>query len=200
MRIFLCFCICICISICTILLVGCGSVSSGVTPSETGDNSAVTTETEDSIVTTETENSTTVVHDSGQTAEISNWTPTTFSTVNNFEGVTMAAKEGTVSPTGLTLQFENKSDSDCIYGDYFLLEKSNNGAWYQVPVVIEGNYGFNSIGYSLTSGGDSEWAADWEWLYGSLDKGEYRVVKDILDFRGTGDYDTYYLAVEFSIK
>jgi len=79
------------------------------------------------------------------------------------------------------------------------LEKKISGSWYQVPVVIEGNYGFDAIGYELASGGHGEWAVDWEWLYGSLETGEYRIVKDILDFRGSGEYDTYYLAAEFVI-
>jgi hypothetical protein len=51
----------------------------------------------------------------------------------------------------------------------------------------------------LASGDASEKVVDWNWIYGSLDAGEYRLVKDISNFRGTGDYDTYYLAAEFTI-
>ena len=40
---------------------------------------------------------------------------------------------------------------------------------------------------------------DWNWLYGDLDTGEYRIVKKILDFRDTGDFDEYNLAAEFTI-
>jgi len=40
---------------------------------------------------------------------------------------------------------------------------------------------------------------DWDWLYGSLDEGEYRIIKQFYDFRATGDYDIYYLAAEFLI-
>ncbi|MDD4402930.1 MAG: DUF4825 domain-containing protein, partial [Desulfitobacteriaceae bacterium] len=140
-----------------------------------------------------------VITASSQPAETIGWEPTTYKTVNNFDGVTMTVKEGTASSTSLTVTFENNSSSQCIYGEYFWLEKKINGSWYQVPVVIDGNYGFNDIGYDLASGDDSEWAVDWNWLYGSLDTGEYRIVKNIADFRGTGDYDTYYLAAEFTI-
>ncbi len=127
------------------------------------------------------------------------WEPSAYKTVNNFDGVSMAAKECTTLSTGLTLVFTNKSESKCIYGEYFTLEKKIGGSWYQVPVAIDGEYGFNSIGYNLEPDGESEWISDWEWLYGSLEPGEYRIVKDILDFRGTGDYDTYYLAAEFIV-
>jgi len=48
-------------------------------------------------------------------------------------------------------------------------------------------------------GENGEWNIEWDWLYGSLDTGEYRIVKNILDFRSTGDYDQYKLAAEFTI-
>lgn len=136
---------------------------------------------------------------SSESAIITNWKPTPYETVNNFDGVTMTVNKEAVSSTKLTVTFENKSNSQCIYGDYFLLEKKITGRWYQVPVTIDGNYGFNAIGYNLASGDASEKVVDWNWLYGSLDAGEYRIVKYISDFRGTGDYDTYYLAAEFTI-
>jgi hypothetical protein len=40
---------------------------------------------------------------------------------------------------------------------------------------------------------------DWEWLYGNLDNGEYRIVKNVLDFKAPGDFDTHYLAAEFRV-
>lgn len=126
--------------------------------------------------------------------------PTTFETVNDFDGVTMTVKKGTAAPTKLTVAIRNNSSSQCTYGEYFDLEKKINEIWYKVPVTIDSDYGFNSIGYDLSSGDDREWAVDWNWLYGSLEPGEYRIIKDILDFRGTGDYDTYYLAAEFTIN
>ncbi len=134
-----------------------------------------------------------------QSSETIDWEPTTYKIVNNFDGVAMAVKKGTVSSSGLTVAFENNSEKQCIYGEYFLLEKKINDKWYQVPVVIDGNYGFDGIGYELASGKEGEWEVNWNWLYGSLDTGKYRIVKEILDFRNTGDYDKYYLAAEFII-
>lgn len=136
---------------------------------------------------------------SSDSSEGSDWEPTNYETVNNLDGVTMIVKEGTVSSTGLTVIFENNSDKQCIYGEYFLLEKKIGGKWYQVPVTLDGNYGFNDIGYDLDSSDVSEWTVDWDWLYGSLDTGAYRIVKDILDFKKAGDFDKYYLTAEFTI-
>lgn len=139
------------------------------------------------------------IENTAQSAETTDWELTTYDIVNNFNDVTMTVKEGTVSSSGLTVTFEYNSDNQCIYGEYFWLEKKINGKWYQVPVPIDGYYGFEDIGYDLAYGENVEWEVNWNWIYGSLDTGEYRIVKDILDFRGTGDYDKYYLAAEYKI-
>ena len=41
---------------------------------------------------------------------------------------------------------------------------------------------------------------DWEWLYGKLSAGEYRIGKEFMNFRGTGDFDEQVIYAEFSIK
>lgn len=169
----------VCMAINLALLAGCS----------TYDNSTSAVETENTL--TETV--------STQSVETTDWKTTPYETVNNFDGVTMNINKGTASSTELTVTFENNLKSQCTYGEYFCLEKKINEKWYQVPVAIDGNYIFNAIGYELVSGGASECAVDWDWLYGSLDTGEYRIVKDILDFKGSGEYDTYYLAAEFTI-
>ena len=46
----------------------------------------------------------------------------------------------------------------------------------------------------------TEWEIDWEWLYGTLPTGKYRLGKEIMDFRGPGDYDTQIIYAEFEIK
>ena len=128
------------------------------------------------------------------------WEPTQYADVNQLEDVTMTAKEGAVSPTEVTLVLGNNSDTDLEYGEYFILEKKINEAWYEVPVTIEGDYGFNDIAYALPSNEKVEVDIDLEWLYGIIDKGKYRIVKDVIEFRDTGDFDKHYLAAEFSME
>jgi len=136
---------------------------------------------------------------SGPGNEARDWEATIYKTVNGFSGVTMTVKEGSVDSGGLTVMLENKSGSRGSYGQYFCLEKKIDGTWYQLPVTIEGEYGFDDIGYRLLPGEAKELPVNWEWLHGTLEPGDYRIVKDILDFRGTGDFDEYYLAAEFTI-
>ena len=129
--------------------------------------------------------------------EPKDWESTNYETVNTLDGVAMNVEEGTVSSKGLTITFENNTDKRCLYSEDFLLEKKIEGKWYQVPFVPGATYGFNEPGYELNS--QSEWTVDWEWLYGSLDTGEYRIVKGVLDVRKPGDYDEYYLTAEFKL-
>nr|WP_106779454.1 immunoglobulin-like domain-containing protein [Lysinibacillus timonensis] len=131
---------------------------------------------------------------SSHSTEIINLEPSNYETVNNLEGMQMMIKDGTVSPTGLTLIFEISSEKQYSYGGDFLLEKKINDKWYQVLVVYGGNYAFADISYG------KEMIVNWDWLYGSLDTGEYRIVKEIQEFRNNGDYDTHHLTAEFTIN
>lgn len=127
--------------------------------------------------------------------------PTEYEEVNTVDGIAMEVKEETVSPEGLTVVVENESIEEAIYGDDFVLERMIEGNWYQMTTLLEEeNYGFNAIGYSLIPGESGEWEVNWEWLYGSLERGEYRIIKGVLDFREAGNFDEYYLAAEFVIE
>ena len=148
-----------------------------------------------SVVNTE---STEIEKTLSQSTDVTDWNPSTYETVNNFDGVTMTVKKGTATSTGLTVVIENDSSSQCTYGVFIELEKKINEIWY--GSCLYWYCRFNCIGYDLSPGDCREWAVDWNWLYGSLESGKYRIIKDILDFRGTGDYDTYYLAAEFTIN
>ena len=45
-----------------------------------------------------------------------------------------------------------------------------------------------------------EWQVNWAWLYGQLSPGKYRIGKNIMYFRGTGDYDQKMYYAEFEIN
>lgn len=100
-----------------------------------------------------------------------------------------------ISSTGATLVF-HQYDSEAPtgeleYGDDFVIERQKNGTWESVPVVVDGDYGFNAIAHIIPAGDSAEQELSWEWLYGALEPGEYRISKTVLDFRESGDYDRY---------
>ncbi|WP_029425131.1 immunoglobulin-like domain-containing protein [Alkalibacillus haloalkaliphilus] len=130
---------------------------------------------------------------SNQTAEKEDWELTEYEAVNTLDGVTMNVKEETLSSTGFTVTLENNSDKQYIYSEDFMLERKIDGQWYQVPLVPGASYGFGEPAHELHSSDVSDWSVDWEWLYGSLDTGEYRIVKRITN------YEENHLAAEFTI-
>lgn len=107
-----------------------------------------------------------------------------------------------ISSTGATLVFsqydENALAGELIYGDDFELEQLRDGEWESVPV--EGDYGFNDIAYTIAPGERTERELDWEWLYGELAPGEYRIGKSILYPGDGGDYSTSMIYARFILN
>jgi hypothetical protein len=126
--------------------------------------------------------------------------PSTRVTVNDIEGVSMTIKEGTVTPTGLTVILENTAEKTYIYGEAYILEKKVEDTWYKLKYTYEGNFAFFLIGYNLGPGRMTEWAIRWDIPYGTLDEGEYRILKSVIpDDDNDGKPDEYWLAAEFVI-
>lgn len=115
-------------------------------------------------------------------------------------GLTLSVKD--VTPAGLTLVCRKEGGNSTglvkCGTDYHLIVLED-GTWKDVPTVIE-EYGWNSLAYNFTEGQDTELACSWEWLYGRLSAGTYRLTKGFMDFRGAGDYDTAVYWVEFEIE
>lgn len=120
--------------------------------------------------------------------------------LKELEGVTMFTKEGSVNGKGLTLRFGNKIKPEVIYGEDFILEKKIDESWYELPVIIDGEYGFNDVGHEITFEGGPDWDVDWQWLYGELQEGQYRIIKEVLNLEENGDYESYYLVTDFEIE
>ncbi|WP_160289533.1 immunoglobulin-like domain-containing protein [Jeotgalibacillus alimentarius] len=112
----------------------------------------------------------------------------------------MSVVEESISKTGVTVVIENDSEKEMEYGESYALEKKINGRWYKVPIILKGNHGFEAIAYTVPPSSAVEWKTSWNGLYGTLKNGEYRIVKDVMDFREAGDYDKYNLAAEFEIN
>ncbi len=115
-------------------------------------------------------------------------------------------EDSRIEELGLSLEIENSTSTEAtlvfrqrggnpsgeiLTGDAFSIERYENGDWVEVPVAVEGNYAFHEVAYTISGDRDSEFQVGWEWLYGKLEPGEYRIEKSVDDFRKTADYDQY---------
>jgi len=114
-------------------------------------------------------------------------------------GLTLSARD--VAPTGMTLVCSQSGGAPTgelqCGSDYSLLVYSN-GNWNAVPYLLD-EVAWDAIAYLVPMGGSVEFELDWEWLYGELPEGTYRLVKSFMDFREAGDYDTETYHADFEI-
>lgn len=125
-------------------------------------------------------------------------------------GLSLSLKD--ISSTGATLVFclydAEAAKGELIYGDDFALEVLKDGQWESVSVATTGDYGFNAIAYMLVpeagveQGGNLivERYLDWEWLYGKLKPGEYRIGKSVIDIVEGGDNNRYMIYAHFVLN
>ncbi len=114
-------------------------------------------------------------------------------------GLTLSVKD--VTESGLTLvctQSGGELTGELQTGsDYKLIVLKE--AWEDVPTIIE-DYGWDMIAYGVAKDDVTEFEYNWEWLYGKLPAGTYRMVKGFTEYRESGDYDNFAYWTEFEIK
>lgn len=103
-----------------------------------------------------------------------------------------------VTETGIAVSLMNHTELNMEFGEEYSLEVWNGTGWEAVPYE-DGQWAFHSIAYSMPENQPVEWKADWEALYGTLEPGQYRLVKPVMDFRGPGDFTEYGLTAEFEL-
>ena len=108
-----------------------------------------------------------------------------------------------VTPSGLTVrfrQYDSRETGELTYGEGYLLEKKSGNTWEAVPMIIE-NGAFTDEGYTIPPEGEAEMETDWEWLYGKLTPGTYRINKTVITTNSTEDgYKTYSLYAQFFLS
>lgn len=110
-----------------------------------------------------------------------------------------------ITPTGAKLSFfqsGGQPEGELEFGDTFVIEKLNDGTWEEMPLAVTGypgGYGFHDIAYTIAREDVTGYEQNWDVFYGELPAGEYRIGKEIFDFRGTGDFDTYTVYGRFVI-
>ena len=109
--------------------------------------------------------------------------------------VIMTIKEGTLTNKSATLILTNNSDKNFQYGTPYEIEIKKDGEWHKINVELD----FDMPAFQLSAKESNEIELDWENGYGKLAKGTYRIIKGIDYEYEEGKYETFNVAVEFTI-
>ena len=114
-------------------------------------------------------------------------------------GVTLTAEN--VTPTSLTIkctQSGGEPTGELQTGSWYILETwTQEEGWHEDSSHAE--VCWTDEAWIISKDSVTEWEVNWEWLYGELSEGKYRIGKEIMNFRGTGDYDKAIYFAEFEI-
>ena len=106
-----------------------------------------------------------------------------------------------VTATSLTLsckQSGGQPTGDLQTGSLYWLETRTDSGWEKLPVLVD-NLAWTQEALMISRDDTSIWEVDWSRIYGELSPGRYRIGKEIMDFRGTGDYDIQNYYCEFNV-
>lgn len=116
-------------------------------------------------------------------------------------GIALSARD--VTPTGLTLvctQSGGSPDGELNTGSPFWLQVWTGSEWAAVEETpSEYERVWTSEAWIIFMDSETKWEVNWEWLYGTLPAGTYRIGKSIMNFRGTGNYDKRAYYAQFEI-
>lgn len=110
--------------------------------------------------------------------------------------VIMTIKEGTLTNKSATLVLTNNSAKNFQYGTPYEIEIKKDGEWHHINVELD----FTMPAYGIKPGESNEIEINWKHGYGKLAKGTYRIIKEIDYEYEEGKYETFNVAVEFTIE
>ena len=133
---------------------------------------------------------------------LSSYMPPEFMIFDETWGITLTAEN--ITPTSATIrctQSGGEPTGELHTGSWYILENwTQENGWKQMPYIIDGEIGWNDIAWIISMEDTVEWEVNWEWLYGELPAGKYRIGKIITDFRESGDYDEEIVYAGFIIE
>ncbi len=115
-------------------------------------------------------------------------------------GLTLTAEK--VRATGCRIRYTQsggKPTGQLQTGAFFCVE-AFDGQWKPAANLHpDEEIAWNSLAYLIAMEGETELVEDWSHLHGPLTPGWYRIGKEIMDLRNTGDYDTAMFYAYFEI-
>ena len=140
---------------------------------------------------------------SEQERMFSSYLPPEFMEFEENYGITLSLEN--LTSTGATIKCEQsggEATGELETGSWYIVERwTQLDGWKEVETVIaKQQVGWTSEAYMILEDSTSEWEVNWEWLYGKLPVGKYRIGKQIMDWRAPGDYDTVLYYAEFELR
>ncbi len=119
---------------------------------------------------------------------------------NNEWEIVLSAED--VTPTGMTLvcaQSGGHYTGELQTGSPYVIEQEVNGVWIPVDTKLGQDLVWTMEGWIIRPNDTTKWDVNWGFLYGELGPGVYRIQKEIMNFRGPGDYTQKPYYAEFAI-
>lgn len=125
--------------------------------------------------------------ESEQSAADNDWGVVLSASAVTSDGMKLVCNHSGGNPTG-----------ELLTGPWYEIEVSEGGIWKPAPTYAE--VCWEDIAWEIQPENTTQWEINWTWIYGSLPQGEYRISKEIMDFRQTGDFDTCRSYAYFTIE
>jgi len=123
---------------------------------------------------------------------------------NRQEGWGIELQTKNVTPSGLTIvceQIGGENVFELNTGSYFVIQKLEETGYINVEYLPqEYDIAWTAEAWIINKDATTTWDVNWEWLYGKLPAGEYRIGKEIMNFRGPGDFDQEIIYAHFEIQ
>lgn len=114
--------------------------------------------------------------------------------------IKLEAEKENITNFKATFVISNKTEDTYIYGEPYFIEYEKNNTWYNMTPI--NNMDFNDIAYILKSKESKEITINWEYHYGKLKPGKYRIVK--YAYRESDNpikqSEKLYISLEFTIN
>ena len=116
-------------------------------------------------------------------------------------GVTLTVKNVTSESLTIICEQNGSVEAELLSGSFYAIQKFVEDSWVDVEYLPhEYDIVWTAEGWMIPENSKVEWQVNWAWLYGQLSPGKYRIGKNIMYFRGTGDYDQKMYYAEFEIN
>lgn len=116
----------------------------------------------------------------------------------NSDELGLSVEDFGITRDGAKLIINNGSDKPIMYGESYRLRTKTDNEWKGAESIID-DWAFKDIGYIIPPHEMNYLEVDWSWLYGSLENGEYKLIKIFMEEQDDGSYENYQLEVEFKI-